>query len=106
MHRAIPTSASALFAVGLLLFALGAIVDIPLWLGAGIAVVGLVALYATTARSTPIAPDATKEAAPATPAEPLPAIAPEERNLKCPQCGTRTIVPAGERPKCGHCGFS
>ena len=58
-------------------------------------------------RSPPIAPDATKEPpAQATPAEPLPAIAPEERNLKCPQCGTRTIVPAGERPKCGHCGFS
>jgi hypothetical protein len=96
----------ALFGVGIILFALGALTPIPYWVGAVLAAAGLATfLIAVRMMQEPI--DAAASSSNEDPGVPEVGLMPTStRTVKCPRCGTPSEVTRGQSPSCGRCGFS
>lgn len=95
---------AALFGVGLILFALGGLTPIPLWVGALIAAIGLIAFLVVVKLMAKTKPSTYSDEDYGVPEVGL--MAASSRTVKCPRCDTANEVIPGKKPTCSNCGFS
>lgn len=97
----------SLFVIGLVLFAVAGLADFSYWIGASIALLGLILFLLFVALRKYDSP-MPKEEVVDTSGEPIEEIGlmpKRTRSIRCPRCNTSTTVEHGVKPHCDNCGF-